>query len=96
MKMRVRKVKRKCNVFGCKNTDCYALTKWSEFGNSVVACKNCLKEALEAIEEAEKATAKAENSIPKVAEPAAEPMVSDKPKEPSKINKSSKKGGRFK
>lgn len=50
-RMRVRKVKRKCNVLGCRCTDTYALTVTSEYGSSVVACKNCLAEALKCIEE---------------------------------------------
>ena len=52
--MKVKKVKRKCNVLGCRNTDCYSLTTCGEHGNSVIACKSCLEGALKAIEELEK------------------------------------------
>lgn len=52
--MNVRKVRRKCNVRGCKCTDSFAISKSREAGNTIIACKNCLKEALSAIESYEK------------------------------------------
>ncbi len=52
--MYVKRLKRKCNVRGCKNTDTYAISKTREMGNSIIACKSCLLEALKTIEEAEK------------------------------------------
>lgn len=55
MKMRIRKIKRKCNVRGCKSTDTYAITKASEFGNSIIACRSCLEEALALISNAQQA-----------------------------------------
>ena len=51
--MRVRKVRRKCGVRGCKNINAYSITLASEFGNSVIICKDCLEKALGAIEAAE-------------------------------------------
>ena len=47
--MFVRKVKRKCNVRGCRRTDCYAISRTREAGNSVIICKGCLDDAIGAI-----------------------------------------------
>ena len=49
--MNVRKIKRKCEVRGCKHTESYAISLTREHGNSIIACKECLEEALKAIEE---------------------------------------------
>ena len=35
---------------GCKNTDTFCISLSSEIGNSVIICKNCLTEALNAVE----------------------------------------------
>ena len=48
--MYVRKVRRKCNVRGCRCIDSYAISWTKEAGNTVIACKKCLKEALSEIE----------------------------------------------
>lgn len=42
-KLRFRKVRLQCQVAGCKNTDCYALTHSRENGHSVVMCLDCMK-----------------------------------------------------
>ena len=49
--MFARQVKRKCSVRGCKNTDCFAISRTREAGNTVIICKNCLGNALKAIDE---------------------------------------------
>ena len=49
--MYVRRVKRKCGVRGCKNTDCFAISLVREAGNSIIACKSCLEKAVGAIDE---------------------------------------------
>lgn len=48
--MYVKKVKRKCSVRGCKNTESYSVSLTREIGNSVIICKKCLKSALSAVE----------------------------------------------
>lgn len=48
--MNVKKIKRICGVRGCKNTDVFALSKTREVGNSVIICKDCLKDALASTE----------------------------------------------
>lgn len=48
--MYVKKLKRKCSVRGCKNTDTYAISLSREVGNTVIICKSCLGKALGAID----------------------------------------------
>ena len=48
--MNVKRVKRICGVRGCKNTDSFALSCYREMGNSVIICKECLKNALDSID----------------------------------------------
>lgn len=48
--MYIKQVKRKCSVRGCKNTDCYAVSRTREVGGTVIVCKSCLEDALGAIE----------------------------------------------
>ena len=52
--MYIKKIKRKCGVRGCKCTESYAISKTREMGNSIIACKECLMEALNTIEEQNK------------------------------------------
>lgn len=49
--MHIRHVKRKCSVRGCKNTDCFAISKNREIGNTVIMCKTCMEDALKAAKE---------------------------------------------
>jgi hypothetical protein len=48
--MYIKKIKRICGVRGCKNTDSFALSKTREMGNSVIICKDCLKDALQSVD----------------------------------------------
>lgn len=50
--MYVKRLKRKCSVRGCSNTDTYSISHSSEAGNTVIICKSCLGKALNAIDEA--------------------------------------------
>ena len=52
--MNVRKIKRKCMMRGCKNTESYSLSLTREMGNSVILCAECAKKAYETINEYEK------------------------------------------
>lgn len=49
--MYVKKLKRRCEVRGCKNTDTYAISLSREVGNTVIICKSCLGKALGAIDD---------------------------------------------
>ncbi len=49
--MKVKRLRRKCDVRGCKNLDTYTLTRVREFGHSVIMCESCLKDALKAVKE---------------------------------------------
>ena len=75
--MYVKKIKRKCGVRGCKNTESYAISKSREMGNSIIACKECLMEALAVIEEQNKPI---EEPITFKEAPAVDEVVDEKPK----------------
>lgn len=47
--MHIKKLKRKCSVRGCRNTDTFALSRTREQGNSIIICRDCLREAAEAV-----------------------------------------------
>lgn len=47
--MCIKKVKRKCYIKGCKNTECFAISRTRELGNTIIVCKDCLEEALSSI-----------------------------------------------
>ena len=49
--MRVKRIRRKCGVRGCKNLDTYTISLTRESGNTVIMCKSCLENALKAIED---------------------------------------------
>lgn len=49
--MYLRRVKRKCSVRGCKNTDCLAISKTHEIGNTVIICRDCLADGLKSADE---------------------------------------------
>lgn len=46
--MNVKRVKRKCGVRGCRNTESFMISRTHEVGNSVIICKKCLQDTLEA------------------------------------------------
>lgn len=49
MEMKVKKVKRKCDVRGCRNTDCYSISYCSESGSTIIICAGCIAKANELI-----------------------------------------------
>ena len=77
--MYVKKIGRKCGVRGCKNTESYAISKSREAGNSIIACKECLMEALAVIEEQNKPVVEDFPEAPAV-EPIVEAVTEEKPK----------------
>lgn len=79
--MYVKKIKRKCGVRGCKNTESYAISKTREMGNSIIACKECLLEALAQIEEQNKPISFAEApAVDEVVDKAVDEVVAEQPK----------------
>ena len=48
--MNVKKIKRKCMVRGCRNTDTFSISNTREMGNTVIICPGCISAALAAIE----------------------------------------------
>ena len=69
--MYVKKLRRKCGVKGCKCTDSYVISRSRDCGYSVIMCKSCLVEALEAIDAIE--APKVAPAVAEPVEPAAEP-----------------------
>lgn len=51
--MNVKKVRRRCGIRGCRNTESYALVKGREHGGSVIICADCIKDAYHTIIELE-------------------------------------------
>ena len=90
--MRARRIKRICSVRGCKNTDCYVIARFCEFANSVIICRDCLKDALSAIDPSifevkavEEPTAEnIENAVEPIAENAAVEKTDTKSEEKPK------------
>ena len=85
--MYVRRIKRKCNVRGCRNTDSFSISYTREAGNTVIICEKCLKEAVAEIDKLPKdarsnlnpiAEAITADSTPKVVEKAVEEVVEEK------------------
>ena len=52
--MYAKRVKRKCGVRGCKCLDSFAISRTREGGNSIIICKDCLVDAVKAVEEVQK------------------------------------------
>lgn len=69
--MYARKVKRKCSVRGCKCIDSYAISLTRESGNTIIACKKCLNEAIEAIKSVDPVT---KSNIPAIKQTAPPPL----------------------
>lgn len=69
--MFVKQVKRKCGVRGCKSTECFAVSRTREVGNTVIICKSCLGKALGAIDEID---SKTKSNIPIADSTAAPPL----------------------
>lgn len=80
--MRARRIKRICSVRGCKNTDCYVIARFCEFTNSVIICKDCLKDALSAIDPSIFEVKTIEGPTAENIENAAEPIVENSAGEP--------------
>jgi hypothetical protein len=82
-----KKLKKKCMVRGCGNTETFALSRsGSEFGN-VFICASCLAEALSGVDEARKAYAE-RNQANKVSSPPPlfyNPVVEKAVEEPAEI-----------
>lgn len=69
--MFIKQVTRKCSVRGCKNTDCFAISRTREIGNTVIICKSCLGKALGAVDEIDPET---KSNIPVPDNTAAPPL----------------------
>lgn len=73
MKMNIKRVKRRCEVRGCKNkADVFLIARSREVWNTPAICKECLKDALAEIDA--HTEVKAEVTVPSVAEKEPEPV----------------------
>ncbi|MBP3359932.1 MAG: hypothetical protein J6N52_03690 [Clostridia bacterium] len=61
-KIRVKKVKRRCDVRRCNSREAYLVSRSVESGNSIIVCRDCLEDALAEIKKLEKGTQ--ENTVP--------------------------------
>ncbi len=57
--IRIRKVWRICSVKGCSNHDCFNIARSSEPGNSVIMCRDCIKDIYNAVFDEPEQTAEA-------------------------------------
>lgn len=64
--MYVRPVRRICDVRGCKNKDCFSISRVKEAGNTPIICKSCLGMALSALDEPEVVRAQEKKPMPKL------------------------------
>ena len=48
--MYIKKIRRICDVKGCKNMDSFFISRIAEGGGSIVVCADCIREAAKAIE----------------------------------------------
>lgn len=91
--MYIRKVSKQCDVSGCRNKNCYAVSGYREFGNSIIVCEDCIKEILNILTNADFESKKvvssddvAAKSVAPVAESVAEPeTVTETNPEPEAI-----------
>lgn len=71
--MFIRKVYRQCDVSGCRNKNCYAVSGYREFGNSIIVCEDCIKEILNIVHNADFESKKVVSSADVAAKLVAEP-----------------------
>lgn len=69
--MYLKRVKRKCSIRGCKNTDCFAVSRTREVGNTVIICEECLKLTLDEVKNISPNT---KSNVPKTIESAVPPL----------------------
>ena len=50
MKMYAKKLKRICDVKGCKNVETFAIGRYKQLGGGPVICRQCLEDALNVID----------------------------------------------
>ena len=58
--IKIKKIKRRCMVNGCKNIHTFTVTRRNEFGNSIHICEDCLKDILGEVGKLKEAEAAAE------------------------------------
>ena len=51
MDLKAKRIRRVCNVPGCRNTVAYILSRFRTFGNCVILCEECINDALKLVNE---------------------------------------------
>ena len=55
MDLKAKRIRRVCDVPGCRNTVSYSLSRFRTFGNCVILCEECLNDALKLVNEIKEA-----------------------------------------
>lgn len=80
--IKIKKIKRRCMVNGCKNIHTFTVTRRNEFGNSIHICEDCLRDILGEVGKLKEAETKAAEAAE------AKPKAPSKPKTSRKTVKS--------
>lgn len=51
MDLKAKRIRRACDVPGCRNTVSYSLSRFRTFGNCVILCEECINDALKLVNE---------------------------------------------
>lgn len=51
MDLKAKRIRRVCDVPGCRNTVSYSLSRFRTFGNCVILCEECINDALKLVNE---------------------------------------------
>lgn len=88
--IKIKKIKRRCMVNGCKNIHTFTVTRRNEFGNSIHICEDCLKDILGEVGKLKAAEASAEIRPLNMAATESAEAAEAKPKAPAKPKTSRK------
>ena len=88
--IKIKKIKRRCMVNGCKNIHTFTVTRRNEFGNSIHICEDCLRDILGEVGKLKEAEAAAEIHPLNMAALKEMEAAETKPKAPAKPKTSRK------
>ena len=91
--IKIKRIKRRCMVNGCKNIHTFTVTRRNEFGNSIHICEDCLRDILGEAGKLKEAEASAEIhplNMAAMEEMEAAKAAEAKPKAPAKPKTSRK------
>lgn len=82
--MKIKRVKKICDVAGCRNRDCFYISRAGGSG-SVIICKDCLTEALDGIENYKEPKRKVMSEPPELFFGVLAPQVQNEEDEPQEV-----------